>query len=221
MNDFLVFGLGFIFNASIALLIIRYIYKPVRRNKDYVLMFLMFNTLVYLIAGLLSDLNLSLGVGVSLFILFRILRFRTDPIPVREMTYQIVMMALPIINALLIKEESYTTLVIANAAVAVMLLLIEHGWGLQNINQKTVTYERIEWIRPEHYENLLVDLRARTGLEITRAEIGKIDFLHDVAQIEITYVEPAMTASLVPASAHHPAEQSPDYTALFSPAGQK
>lgn len=212
MNDFMVFGLGFLFNACIALLIVRYIYKPVRRSKDYVLMFLMFNTLVYLIAGLLSDINLSLGVGVSLFILFRILRFRTDPIPVREMTYQMVMMALPIINALLIKDENTTTLIIANAAVASMLLLIEHGWGLENVNQKTITYERIEWIRPQHYEDLLADLRARTGLEVTRAEIGKIDFMHDVAEIKITHIEP--TARTV---AQQRAEQPLDYNTLFSP----
>lgn len=216
MNEFLVFGFGFVFNACIALLIVRYIYRPVQRNKDYVLMFLTFNTLVYLIAGLLSDSNLSLGVGVSLFILFRILRFRTDPIPVREMTYQIVMMALPIINALLIKNEDYTTLIIANAAVAGMLLMIEHGWGLQNINQKTVTYERIEWIRPEHYEDLLVDLRARTGLEVARAEIGKIDFMHDVAEIKITYTEPTQKSA-----AQMPTEQRLDYSTLFSSAAPK
>jgi len=212
MDEFLVFGWGFLLNAAVALLIVRYIYKPTRRDRDYVLMFLMFNTLIYLIASLLSGLNLSLGVGVSLFVLFRILRFRTDPIPIREMTYQIGMMALPVINALLLKAEDYPTLLIADAAVAGVLLLAEHGWGLQNVNQKTLTYERIEWIKPEHYETLLADLRTRTGLEVIRAEVGEIDFLHDVAEIKITYTEPTPgTAS------PRTDEPTSDYNTLFSP----
>ncbi len=94
MGDFMTFGFSFLLNSIIALLIIRYIYYPVRRDKDYVLTFLAFNTLTFLISSLLSGVDLSVGFGFSLFAIFSILRYRTDPIPIREMTYLFVMMAL-------------------------------------------------------------------------------------------------------------------------------
>ncbi len=211
MDDFLVFGLSFLFNGGVALLIVRYIYAPARRDKNYVLMFLTFNTLAFLITSLLSDVDFSIGLGLSLFAIFTILRFRTDPIPIREMSYLFVMLALPVINAVLIAQEVYASLVIADLAIAAMLLLIEKEWGLRNVSQKSITYERIEWIKPEHYQSLLADLRERTGLDILRCEIGKIDFLHDVAEIKITYTEPQDEVVVVRST-----EPSLDYTGLFS-----
>lgn len=192
MYEPLVMGIGFLVNAGIALLILRTIYAPTRRDKDYVLMFLTFNTLAFLIAGLLNDVELGLGLGLSLFAIFSILRFRTDPIPIREMTYLFAMMALPVVNALLMAQEAYAGLVMADLAVAGALILIEKEWGLRHIGRKSVVYERIEWIKPEYAQPLLADLRARTGLDITHCEVGKVDFLHDTAEITITYVEPQL-----------------------------
>lgn len=211
MDDFLAFGLSFLFNGGVALLIVRYIYAPAKRDKSYVLMFLTFNTLAFLITSLLSEVDLSIGLGLSLFAIFTILRFRTDPIPIREMSYLFVMLALPVINAVLIAQEVYASLVIADLAIAAMLILIEREWGLRNVSQKSITYERIEWIKPEHYQSLLADLRERTGLDIIRCEIGKIDFLHDVAEIKITYTEPQDGVVVV-----RSAEPPLDYTGLFS-----
>ncbi len=215
MDDFLVLGLSFLFNVGSALLILRYIYAPARRDKDYVLMFLTFNVLTFLIASMLSAVDFSLGLGLSLFAIFSILRFRTDPIPIREMTYLFVMLALPLLNAVLIAQEIYVGLFVANLAVASALLLIERGWGLRNVSQKTIIYERIELVKPEHYPALLADLRARTGLELIRCEIGKIDFLHDVAELKITYVEPKTEVVVMRST-----DTALDYRALFTVAEQ-
>ena len=91
--------LGFLLNFSVALLIIRGIYYPTSRTKKYVLTFLALNTTVFLISSLLGGIDLSVGFGFSLFAIFSVLRYRTDPIPVREMTYLFVLMALPVIDA--------------------------------------------------------------------------------------------------------------------------
>jgi hypothetical protein len=130
-------------------LIVRGVYAPTKRDKNYVLTFLTFNTLAFLIAGLLSEIDLSVGFGLGLFAIFSILRFRTDPIPVREMAYLFVMLALPVINAVLLQEEIYDSLIIANLAVVAVLLLAERAWGLRSVSQKTITYEHIEWVKPD------------------------------------------------------------------------
>ena len=190
MDELMIFGYSFILNGLIALIIVRLIYFPVKRDKEYVLTFLAFNTLIFLITSLLSDVDLTVGFGFSLFAIFSILRYRTDPIPIREMTYLFVMMALPVVNAVLIAEANYSALTIANGAVLLVLYLVEKEWGFHYVSRKMITYERIDLIKPENYQTLLTDLRERTGLEITRCEINKIDFLRDVADILIYYKEP-------------------------------
>ena len=190
MDNFTTFGFSFLLNSLVAFLIVRAIYYPVRRDKEYVLTFLTFNTLIFLIAHLLQGVNVTIGLGLSMFAIFRMLRYRTDPIPTREMTYLFVMIGLPFVNALLVAQGNYAGLLIADALVIAVLLLVEKGWGFQYVSHKTITYERIELIKPEHYTALLDDLRARTGLDSTRCEIGKLDFLRDVAEIKIDYIEP-------------------------------
>ena len=179
--------LGFLLNFSVALLIIRGIYYPTSRTKKYVLAFLALNTTVFLISSLLGGIDLSVGFGFSLFAIFSVLRYRTDPIPVREMTYLFVLMALPVIDAVLLSQNAYLPVLIANAATVLVLYVGEREWGCHYEQEKTVTYEEIELIKPQHYERLLADLRERTGLAVTGCRVGKIDFLRDVAELRITY----------------------------------
>jgi len=179
--------LGFLLNFFVALLIIRGIYYPIRRSKEYVFTFLTLNTGVFLISSLLGGIDLSVGFGFSLFAIFSVLRYRTDPIPVREMTYLFVLMALPVIDAVLLGQSGYPALLIANGTTLLVLYVVEKGWGCRYDHKKSITYEKIDLIKPENYDRLLADLRERTGLSVTRCEIGHIDFLRDVAELKIYY----------------------------------
>jgi hypothetical protein len=190
--------LGFLLNFFIALLIIRGIYYPVRRSKEYVFAFLTLNTGVFLISSLLGGVDLSVGFGFSLFAIFSVLRYRTDPIPVREMTYLFVLMALPVIDAVLLSQSDYLALLIANGMTVLVLYVGEKGWGCCYDQKKSVTYEKIDLIKPENYNRLLADLRERTGLPVTRCEIGRIDFLRDVAELKIYYREDPLCLSQRP-----------------------
>jgi hypothetical protein len=181
--------LGFLLNFFIALLIIRGIYYPVRRSKEYVFTFLTLNTGVFLISSLLGGIDLSVGFGFSLFAIFSVLRYRTDPIPVREMTYLFVLMTLPVLDAVLLSQGGYLALLIANGMTVLVLYVGEKEWGCRYDQKKFVTYEKIDLIKPENYDRLLTDLRERTGLPITRCEVGRIDFLRDVAELKIYYRE--------------------------------
>lgn len=179
--------LGFLLNFAVALLIIRGIYYPASHRKEYVLTFFALNTSLFLIFSLLGDIKLSLGLGLSLFVILRILRYRTDPIPVREMTYLFILMALPVIDAALLSQNNYLALLIANGMTVLVLYIGEKGWGYHYDQKKSITFEKIDLIRPENYDRLLADLRERTGLPVTRCEIGHIDFLRDIAEIQIYY----------------------------------
>jgi hypothetical protein len=187
--------LGFLLNFAVALAIVRGIYYPIKRNKEYVLAFLALNTSVFLISSLLGGVDLSVGFGFSLFAIFSVLRYRTDPIPVRKMTYLFVLMALPVIDTVLLSQGSYLALLIANGMIVLVLATVEKGWSRRYEQNKSITYEKIELIKPENYDRLLADLRERTGLPVTRCEIGRIDFLRDVAELQIYYQQ-----SLVPLS---------------------
>jgi hypothetical protein len=180
-------SLGFLLNFSVALLIIRGIYYPTRRSKEYVLAFFTLNTSVFLISSLLGGIDLSVGFGFSLFAIFSVLRYRTDPIPVREMTYLFVLMSLPVIDAVLLSQSDYLALLIANGMTVLVLYIGEKEWGCHYDQKKSITYEKIDLIKPENYDRLLADLRERTGLPVTRCEIGRIDFLRDVAELRIYY----------------------------------
>jgi hypothetical protein len=180
-------SLGFLLNFSVALLIVRGIYYPTRRSKEYVLAFFTLNTSVFLISSLLGGIDLSVGFGFSLFAIFSVLRYRTDPIPVREMTYLFVLMSLPVIDAVLLSQSDYLALLIANGMTILVLTIGEKELGCHYDEKKSITYEKIDLIKPENYERLLADLRERTGLPVTRCEIGRIDFLHDVAELKIHY----------------------------------
>ncbi len=103
------------------------------------------------------------------------------------MTYLFILMTLPVIDIIMLEEEMIVETIVANLAILAVFFVIEKTMGLRYEVRKSITYEKIELIKPEHYDSLLADLRERTGLPIKRAEIGKIDFLHDVADIKIYY----------------------------------
>jgi hypothetical protein len=187
MTAFTDIGQMFVLDFLVTFAIVRFIYYPPRRSKDYVFTFFGFNAITFLISSLLSSADLSVGFGFGLFAIFSILRYRSEPIPLREMTYLFVVMALPVVNGVLVGQGQWAASLLANLALMTVLLVAEKGWGFQYEVRQTVTYEKIELIRPGRRQLLLADLRQRTGLPIKRLEIGSIDFLRDTAEINITY----------------------------------
>lgn len=186
------FLLGAGFNLLVALLIVRFIYYPVTQDKNYVFTFLTFNTIIYFVLGLLTSVELSVGVGFGLFAIFSVLRYRTEEMPTREMTYLFTIIALPVMNSILITNGDYLQLIVANGMVVTVIFALEKEWGFRFETRYRIIYERIDLITPANREYLLEDLKARTGLLIKRVEIGKIDFLHDTAELKVYCDEPEM-----------------------------
>ncbi len=187
MSAFNNFILGFAFNLAVALLIVRFIYYPSTHNKRYVFTFLAFNTLIYFVLSFMTSIEIGVGVGFGLFAIFSILRYRTDPIPIREMTYLFIITALPVMNSAASDGEIWPHLIIANLAILAIMFILEKEWGFHYEASKRILYEKIELIHPERRAELQADLENRTGLKIKRITIGKIDFLRDVVDLKVYY----------------------------------
>ena len=183
------FLLGFLLNLVVAIIIVRFIYYPKTQDKHFVFTFLAFNTVIYFVLSLLVKSEIGVGVGFGLFAIFHFLRYRTDPVPIREMTYLFVIMALPVMNSSGMLETNWALLLLANGLVVLTLWLLERGWGFRYQTSQKVTYENIALIVPSRRAELIADLEQRIGQKISSVTVGNIDFLHDTATLQVFYPE--------------------------------
>tara|TARA_B100001250_G_scaffold359877_1_gene337010 strand:- start:948 stop:1589 length:642 start_codon:yes stop_codon:yes gene_type:complete len=188
-KDFWRLLLKTLFNLSIVLILARGIYYPLTKNKDYLFTYLLISLTVFVLCVLLDDVKLQLGFALGLFAIFGIIRYRTDPIPIKEMTYLFLVIGVSVVNALANKKISHAELLFANLVIVFVTYGMERLWLLKHESRKNIVYEKIELILPEKKEELLADLKKRTGINILRFEIKRIDFLRDVANICIYYYE--------------------------------
>jgi hypothetical protein len=196
MSELSSFLLNFAFNFIIALLVVRFIYYPSTHNKHYVFTFLAFNTIIYFVLYFMSSIEIGIGVGFGLFAIFSILRYRTDPMPIREMTYLFIIAALPVMNSIGVSGTAWQQLMAANLAVLAIMWVLEREWGFHYESTRRIVYEKIELIRPDRREELVADLEARTGVKIKQIIIGKVNFMRDTANLTIYYDDPAQKGKL-------------------------
>nr|WP_299071010.1 DUF4956 domain-containing protein [uncultured Allomuricauda sp.] len=186
-DDFYKMLFRFIINFTFLTLIIRFIYYPFAKRKDYVFTYYLISAIVFFLCFTLKKYELDIGMALGLFAIFGIIRYRTDPIPIKEMTYLFVVIGVSVINSLANKKMSYFEIVGANVLIISILFLIERYWALKQEESKSIIYENIENIKPENYETLKSDLENRTGLNINKVTIGEVDFLKDTANVTIFY----------------------------------
>ena len=178
-----------VFNLIIITVIIRYIYYPVTKNKDYLFTYFLISMTVFLLCVLLDSVKLQLGFALGLFAIFGIIRYRTDPIAIKEMTYLFLVIGISVVNALSNKKISHAELVFANLMIVFITYGMENLWLLRHQSSRNITYEKIELILPEKREELIADLKERTGIDVIRIEIRRINFLRDTANLRIFYYE--------------------------------
>jgi hypothetical protein len=186
----------FTFNFIFILLISKFLYYNATRRKDYFFTYLLIGSVVFMLSYLLSNVKLELGFALGLFAIFGIIRYRTQQIPIKEMTYLFLIIGISVINALANRKVSYAELLFANSALFFVALILEKTWHMKHESQKNIEYEKIELIKPENRAALIKDIENRTGLTINKLEVGKIDFLRDTARIRIYYFQPEYKINL-------------------------
>ena len=177
--------LRFTFNAAIAYIIIKVIYYRDFKNNDFIFSYFMFNTLIFFFAYILGGIDINMGFAFGLFAVFAMLRYRTNPIPIKEMTYLFIVITVGVINALSGNMISLVALLFTNFSIVLLTFILENYWQNNLLVNRTIDYENIENIKPENHEKLLADLEERTGLDIIHYDIQNINFLRDTVKVKI------------------------------------
>lgn len=180
---------------SVAIIIlIRFIYFERYKKREFYFTFFIFNLVIFLLSFLLNKVDLSLGAAFGLFAVFSMLRYRTENISIKDMTYLFLVIALGLINAITkIKGADdyyeYFFLAIINTIILIFAFLLESKWLFKKEGVKIIVYEKIELVNASNHELIIEDIKKRTGLNVYRISINKIDFVNDSAQIKIYYFE--------------------------------
>lgn len=184
--DFWQLLIRFVFNAVVTGAIVGFLYYPKCRRRDYSFTFMLISISIFMMIFLLGSVKVKIGFALGLFAIFGIIRYRTEQMPVREMTYLFVIIALSVINALSL-TFTWAELIATNVLFFLSVMVTEWSKWLRHVSTKTIKYDRIELITPERRAELKEDLTRRTGLNILKVEVGDLDFLKDMAIVRISY----------------------------------
>lgn len=174
-------------NLLVITILVRVLYYPRSKRKDYLFTYYLIGMITFFLCFALKKLDIDTGMGLGLFAIFGILRYRTEGIEIKEMTYLFLVIGVSVMNALSSNKISVAEMALMNAALILLTYGLENLWLLKHETRKVIQYERIDLITPDKYDEMVADVSERTGLKINRIEIGKIDFLRDSAQLLIFY----------------------------------
>lgn len=178
--------LRFGFNTLVCWIIIHFFYYKKSTRRDYYTTFLLFSVTIFLLIFLLDNVKIQMGFALGLFAIFGMIRYRTETVPIREMTYLSMLIGISVINGLAM-TVSYAELFVTNGIFILVTWFLEYNRVIKHTAYKVILYEKIQLIVPDREQDLIADLKKRTGLDITKVEVGNIDFLRDVAYIKVYY----------------------------------
>lgn len=186
----------FLFNAIFIWFVIHKLYYPKSQRKDYYFTFAVISVSIFFLIYLLGGVKIKVGFALGLFAIFGIIRYRTESMNVREMTYLFTIIAMTVVNALGV-TLSYGELFLTNLIFIMCIRLAENQPWLKHVSEKLVMYDRIDLITPDKREEMMEDLHKRLGVEIIKVEVGAVDFLRDIAMIKVYYDDPHETSNTV------------------------
>lgn len=186
-EDFYLLLIRLCVNVVFITILIRFLYYAKTKRKDYLFTYYLIGTITFFLCFGLKKLDIDTGMGLGLFAIFGIIRYRTDAIEIKEMTYLFLIIGLSVVNALASNQLSIAEMALINVFMVVLTYVLEFLWLMKHETRKTINYERIDLITPDKAAEMKKDIEGRTGLSINRFEIGKIDFLNDTAQVRIFY----------------------------------
>ena len=181
------FFVRLIIDVFTVLILVRLIYFPIYHKKEFFFTFFLFNIVIFIVTYLLNKVDLSLGAAFGLFAVFSLLRYRTENISAKDMTYLFVVIAIGLISA--VNKGTFLETLLINAIILVVAYTLDADFLIKNENIQRIRYENIDLIKPENHSLLLEDLKKRTGLNIHRISIDQINFLRDTATVTVHYYD--------------------------------
>ena len=186
-NDFYKMFVRLFIDLTFLSLIISWLYQRRAKKSEFVFTFYMIGIIVFFLCFTLKKFELDLGMALGLFAIFGILRYRTDTIAIKEMTYLFVVIGVSVINSLANSKMSYAEIFGANSMVILALFLIERSWVYSIQKRKVLLWNDLKYIKPQDEHLLMNELKQCTGLAITKLEVGDVNFARETVKIKITY----------------------------------
>lgn len=179
--------LAFLINLISILIIVRCLYYPKCKRGEFFFTYVLIAISTFMLIYVLGDVKLKAGIALGLFAIFSIIRYRTEQVAIREMTYLFIIIALSAINGLIVSELSIGEVIIINLLFIFSIWICESKLLISHYSYKVIKYDNINLITPDKREELIADLEKRTGLKIEKVEVGAIDFLKDAAIVKMYY----------------------------------
>ena len=179
--------IAFIINLIAIMIIVRWLYYPKCKRGEFFFTYILIAISTFMLIYVLGDVKLKAGIALGLFAMFSIIRYRTEQIAIREMTYLFTIIAVSAINGLTISELSIGEVIIINILFIAVIVICESKLLISHYSYKVIKYDNINLITPDKREELIADLEKRTGLKIIKVEVGAIDFLKDAAIVKMYY----------------------------------
>ena len=186
-SDPLKLAIAFLINFVAIMIVVRWLYYPKCKRGEFFFTYILIAISTFLLIYVLGDVNLKTGIAMGLFAMFSIIRYRTEQIAIREMTYLFVIIAISAINGLTIDEFSLEVVILINVLFILSTWLCESKLLISHYSYKVIKYDNVNLITPDKRDELIADLEKRTGLEIIKVEVGAIDFLKDGVIIKMYY----------------------------------
>ena len=181
--------LRFFYNLGIIFFIARVVYFRVSHRADYFFTYILVSSIVFVICNLLDAATFQIGFALGLFAVFGIIRYRTTPIPIREMTYLFIVIGISVKNALLGQETGIFRALFADSILVAITWLAQDFLVRKRMLRKTIVYNNIELLKPDRYEELLQDLSSMSGFPVERAQVGRVDYVKRNARVRIWFYE--------------------------------
>lgn len=181
--------LRFLLNFIVVWIIVHFFYYPKGRRRDYYFTFLLLSVSIFMLIYLMDGSKMEIGAALGLFAVFGIIRYRTESVPIREMTYLFFLVALSVLNGTT-AALSFVEHIVANLILLGTVWIAEKYLLAKKEGCKFVKYDNIDLITPDRSEELKEDLERRLGVKVLRVEVGAVDFLTDMAMLRVYYDDP-------------------------------
>ena len=188
--------LAFFINLVAILIVVRGLYYPKCKRGEFFFTYILIAISTFMLIYVLGDVKLKAGIALGLFAIFSIIRYRTEQVAIREMTYLFIIIALSAINGLTVSELSLGEVIIINLLFILSIWICESKVLISHYSYKVIKYDNVNLITPDKREELIADLEKRTGLKIEKVEVGSIDFLKDAAIVKMYYKSAASNNSV-------------------------
>lgn len=179
--------IAFMINLISIMIVVRGLYYPKCKRGEFFFTYILIAISTFMLIYVLGDVKLKAGIALGLFAIFSIIRYRTEQVAIREMTYLFIIIALSAINGLTVSELSYAEVLIINILFIASIWICESKLLISHYSYKVIKYDNVNLITTDKREELIADLEKRTGLKIEKVEVGSIDFLKDAAIVKMYY----------------------------------